>query len=83
MININKIAKKITSSYDIAARGLMAKGKYGKIRQHAKKHGQDVANEVMSELSSVLDKSGWKDDEKKHYRETVIEEIVLRLEKLK
>jgi hypothetical protein len=50
-------------------------GAWGKIKQHAKRHGEEVANEVVDELDSTLDKSGWSDDERKLYRETVLETI--------
>lgn len=59
-----------------------AKGAMGKIRDHAKKHGESAFKSVMSELDDVVDGSReWNEGQKDLFRSSALEALKTKLDK--
>lgn len=72
----------IRSELSLVAREMKAKGSMGKIRDHAKKHGEKAFDIVMSELDDIVGGSReWNEVQKDLFRTTALEAFKTKLEK--
>ena len=82
MMDANLIRREIEAAMQEAGMVREAKGAMGKIREHAKKYGEQALDDVLDALDGDLSRSReWNQMEADLFRKTALEAIKAKLER--
>jgi len=81
-MNLKYITAELREAGASMGRSRQSKGSMGKIRQHAKKYGEEAFKKLIADLDTVTDRSReWNEGQKDLFWRTVLEEIQKKLNK--